>query len=113
MTTTDKNEIEGEEGVNAYKGIFFTFAYEICGHMDKKLIAYSNYSGICEAIFEFQPQTRIIENSVTFLESEKFSKNRLFKSHIWRQGLKFKNRFGVATHIAISYKMLCCEPLYL
>ena len=39
---TDKNEIEGEEGVNAYKGIFFTFAYEICGHTDKQLIAYSN-----------------------------------------------------------------------
>ena len=24
---TDKNEIEGEEGVNEYKGIFFTFAF--------------------------------------------------------------------------------------
>ena len=35
---TDKNE--GEEGVNAYKGIFFPFAFELCGHMDKKLIAY-------------------------------------------------------------------------
>ena len=40
--TTDKNEIEGEEGVNAYKGIFFIFAYEICGHMDKRSIAFSN-----------------------------------------------------------------------
>jgi len=39
MTTTDKNEIEGEEGVNAYKGIFLTFAYEICGHIDKQLLA--------------------------------------------------------------------------
>ena len=42
FTYTDKNEIEGEEGVNAYKGIFFTSAYDICGHMDKQLIAYSN-----------------------------------------------------------------------
>ena len=90
---------------------FFTFAYEICGHMDKKLIAYSNQSDLSKAISEFQPQTRIIENSVAFLESEKFSKNHLFKSHIWKQGLKFKNRFGVATHIAISYKLLCCTPM--
>ena len=39
---TDKIEIEGEEGVNEYKGIFFTFAFEVYSHMDKQLIAYGN-----------------------------------------------------------------------
>ena len=103
LRSTDKNEIEGEEGVDAYKGIFFTFAYEIFDRMDKQLIAHSNQSGLYKAISEFQPQTGIIENNVVFLESERFSKNHLFKSYIWSQRLKFKNRFGVATHIAISY----------
>ena len=42
QTNTDKNEIEGEEGVNEYKGIFFTFAFEVYSHMDKQLIAYGN-----------------------------------------------------------------------
>ena len=31
-------------------------------------------SGLSEAISEFQPQTRIVENNVAFLESEKFIK---------------------------------------
>ena len=40
--STDNNEIEGEEGVNAYKGIFLTFAFEVYSYMDKKLIAFGN-----------------------------------------------------------------------
>ena len=40
--STDKNEIEGEEGVNEYKGIFFSFAFEVYSFMDKQLIAYGN-----------------------------------------------------------------------
>ena len=92
---------------------FFTFAFEVYSHMDKQLIAYGNQNGLSEAISEFQPQTRIIENNVAFLKSEKFSKIHFIRSYIWSQGLKFKNRFGVATHIAISYKLLCCTPMYL
>ena len=42
LSYTDKNEIEGEEGVNEYKGIFFMFAFEVYSHMDKQLIAYGN-----------------------------------------------------------------------
>jgi len=38
--STDKNEIEGEEGVNAYKGIFVIFSFEVYRHMDKQLIVY-------------------------------------------------------------------------
>ena len=105
--------MEGVEGVSAYKGISFTFSFEVYSHMDKQIIAYCNWSGLFEAISEFQPQTKIIENNDAFLESEKLSKNHLFKRHIWRQGLKFKNRFGVASHIAISYEPLCCTPMYL
>ena len=112
-TNLDKTEIEGEEGVNEYKGIFFIFAFEVYSHMDKQLIAYGNQNGLSEAISEFQPQTRIIENNVAFLESEKLSKNHLFRSYIWSLGLKLKNRFGVAIHIAISYKPLCSTPVYL
>ena len=42
LKTTDENKIESEEGVNAYKGIFFAFAFVVYGRMDKQFIAYGS-----------------------------------------------------------------------
>ena len=86
-----------------YKGIFFPIRLKIHGRTAQWFVANGNISGHTEAIFEFQPLTPdITPEKVIFAKFFSLQKSNiiLYNSGL---GLKFKNRFGEAILITISY----------
>ena len=86
-----------------YKGIFFLIKLKIHGCTAQRFVAYGNMSGHTEAIFEFQPLTPdITPEKVIFAKFFTLKKSNiiLYNSGL---GLKFRNRFGEAILITISY----------
>ena len=86
-----------------FKGILFLRRLEIHGCTAQRFVAYGNMSGYTEAIFEFQPLTPdIIPEKVIFAKFFTLKKSNiiLYNSGL---GLKFRNRFGEAILITISY----------
>jgi len=86
-----------------YKGISFLIRVKIHGCTAQRFVAYGNMSGHTEAIFEFQLLTLdITPEKVIFVIFFTLKKSNiiLYNSGL---GLKFRNRFGEAILIAISY----------
>ena len=86
-----------------YKGIFFLIRLQIHGCIAQRFVAYGNMSGHTEAIFLFQPLTPdITPEKVIFAKFFTLIKNNII---LYNSGLelKFRNRFGEAILITISY----------
>ena len=86
-----------------YKGIFFLIELKIHGCTAQRFVAYGNMSGHTEAIFLFQPLTPdITPEKMIFAKFFTLQKSNiiLYNSGL---GLKFRNCFGEAIPITMSY----------